>query len=77
MAWFGDMGSALTDGGSPLAPTATINPGGAVSQGGSMGIGGYSIIEAGDGEQATKMAQGRPLLHAGGTVEVYSSLPMG
>ena len=77
MAWFGELGSALTDGGSPLAPRATIKPGGAVSSGANMGIGGYSIIEAGDSEEATKMASGCPLINAGGTVEVYESLPMG
>lgn len=77
MAWFGELGSALVDGGSPLAPSATIKPGGAVSSGASMGIGGYSIIEAGDGEQATKMASGCPLINAGGSVEIYEALPMG
>jgi len=77
MAWFGELGSALVDGGSPLAPSAVIKPGGAVTQGGAMGISGYSILEAGDAEQATKMAQGCPLLNAGGTVEVYEALPMG
>jgi hypothetical protein len=77
MAWFGDMGSALVDGGSPLAPSATIKPGGAVSRGASLAISGYSVIEAGNAEQASKMAQGCPLLDAGGTVEVFESLPMG
>ena len=48
-----------------------------MSSGANTGIGGYSIIEAGDSEEATKMASGCPLLNAGGTVEVYESLPMG
>jgi hypothetical protein len=77
MGWFGEMGSGLVDGGSPLAPTATIKPGGAVSSGAGMGISGYSIIEAGDGEEATKMASGCPLINAGGTVEIFEALPMG
>ncbi len=77
MAWFGDLGSALVDGGSPLAPSATIKPGGAVSPGAAMGISGYSIIEAGDGDEATMMASGCPLIKAGGTIEVYEALPMG
>jgi YCII-related domain len=77
MGWFGELGNALVDGGSPLAPSATIKPGGAVTSGAGMGISGYSIIEASDGEEATKMAQGCPLINAGGTIEVYESLPMG
>lgn len=77
MGWFGELGSALVDGGSPLAPSSTIKPGGAVSRGAGMGISGYSIIEAGDGEEAAKMASGCPLLNSGGTIEVYESLPMG
>jgi hypothetical protein len=77
MAWFGELGTAVVDGGSPLAPSATIRPGGAVSSGASMGLSGYSIVEAGDSEEATKMALGCPLINAGGTIEVYESLPMG
>jgi hypothetical protein len=77
MAWFAEIGSALVDGGSPLAPSATIKPGGAVSKGASSGISGYSIIDASDADQATKVAQGCPLLDVGGTVEVFESLPMG
>ena len=77
MAWFGEMGSAVVDAGSPLAPTATIKPGGSVSPGAGMGLSGYSIIEAGDGEEATKMASGCPLLNGGGSIEIYEVLPMG
>jgi hypothetical protein len=77
MAWFGEIGSALVDGGSPLAPSATIKPGGTVTKGGRGAVSGYSILEAGDAEQATKMAQGCPLLSTGGTIEVYEALPMG
>jgi hypothetical protein len=77
MAWFGQLSSALVDGGSPLAPSATIKPGGAVSPGAAMGISGYTIIEAGDGDEATMMASGCPLLKAGGTVEIFEALPMG
>jgi hypothetical protein len=44
MAWFGEIGSALVDGGSPLAPSATIKPGGTVTKGGSGAISGYSIL---------------------------------
>ncbi|HTT89205.1 MAG TPA: hypothetical protein VMF65_06580 [Acidimicrobiales bacterium] len=71
-AWAGSAG-----GPSSLAPSATIRPGGAVSSGASMGLSGYSIVEAGDSEEATKMALGCPLINAGGTIEVYESLPMG
>ena len=74
--WFGRLGPAVIDGGSPLGASVTIKPGGAVAQGAAMGISGYSLIEAANLQEATGMAQGCPLLDAGGTVEVYETVQM-
>ncbi|MGH3341095.1 MAG: YciI family protein [Propionibacteriaceae bacterium] len=39
-------------------------------------MGGYSIINAESLAEATKKADGCPVLESGGSVEVYEALPM-
>ncbi len=69
--WLGGMGSSLVDGGNPFGASATVAPGGAVSQGSSSGLSGYSIITADDLDAASAVATGCPVLSAGGSVEVH------
>ena len=46
MAWFGELGAAVVDGGAPTGQSKTIAAGGAVSDGGGANpISGYSVIE--------------------------------
>jgi hypothetical protein len=73
MAWFGTLGDAVIDGGNPFGAGVSIAPGGAVSDGGSSGATGYSILQADDLAAAIALAQGCPHLSAGGTVEVHEA----
>ena len=75
MAWFGELGSAVKDGGNPFGASATVSPGGAITTGEAK-AGGYSIIEADSLEAATTLAKGCPGLDGGGAVEVYEALDM-
>jgi hypothetical protein len=74
-AWFGTLGSAVTDIGNPFGASATAKDGGSVD-GGASRLGGYSIIEAGSLAEAVAKTAGCPVLESGGTVEVYEALPM-
>jgi hypothetical protein len=72
--WFGGLGQSLVDGGNPFSGQAsTISPGGAVTQGASSGLTGYSIIKADDLSAATNMAKGCPVLTSRGSVEVFET----
>jgi hypothetical protein len=73
--WFGALGDRLVDGGNPFGPSATLADGG-VSQTGSSGLTGYSIIKADTLQDATEAAKGCPVLAAGGSVEVYETFPV-
>lgn len=77
MNWFGALGSAVVDPGSPFGPAASISAGGRVTDGGGAGLSGYSIIEASSITDATEKARGCPVLSSGGEVEVYESMPIG
>jgi hypothetical protein len=77
MSWFGELGAAVVDGGSPFGPSKRIGANGAISGPGKAGLTGYSILEAGSLEEATTMAKGCPVLTSGGSVEVYESIPVG
>jgi len=71
--WFGSLGDRVVDGGNPFGPSASIGSDGAVSNGGSTGLTGYSIIKGDSLQAATEAARGCPVLSAGGSVEVYET----
>ena len=75
--WFASMGAAVVDGGNPVGKSSTVNPDGSVADnGGSNPASGYSLVEAGDLDDALAKARGCRILEAGGTVEVAEALDM-
>ena len=74
--WFGELGSAVVDGGAPTGPAKTVAPSGSITDGGSRGLTGYSIMTADSLDAATEIAQGCPILQNGGSVDVYEALQM-
>jgi len=76
-AWFGTMGAAVIDGGNPVGQSYTINGDGSVTDnGGANPASGYSLIEAGDLDDAIAKAKGCPILQANGTVELAEAFDM-
>jgi hypothetical protein len=74
MAWFGQLGAAVVDGGNPFGASASLGTDGTVSSGNSAGLTGYSIIQAENLDAATELAKGCPQLASGGTIEVYETV---
>jgi hypothetical protein len=72
--WFGELGPAIVDGGAPTGGSKTVGQGGSVSDGGSTGLSGYSVIAADSLDGAVKLAKGCPVLENGGSVDVYEAL---
>ena len=59
-SWFGTMGAAVIDGGNPVGLSSTVNPDGSVTDnGGANPATGYSLIEAGDLDDAIAKAVDR------------------
>ena len=77
MNWFGALGEAVVDGGSPFAGSASVSSDGKVADGGASSLTGYSIITADTLAQAADRAKGCPVLSSGGSIEVYEAMPMG
>lgn len=75
MGWFGSLGAAVVDGGNPFGAASTVTASG-VSSDNASGTNGYSILHAPDMAAAVTMAQGCPILAAGGAVEVHEALSM-
>ena len=76
-SWFGTMGAAVIDGGNPVGLSSTVNPDGSVTDnGGANPATGYSLIEAGDLDDAIAKARGCPILKAGGSVELAEAIDM-
>ena len=76
MAWFGQLGASVIDGGNPFSDAKTVASDGIVKDGGSSSLGGYSIIDATDLDDAVQKAKGCPVLLAGGAVDVYTAMDM-
>ena len=74
--WFGELGSAVVDGGAATGTAKTVGPGGSVSEGGSRGLTGYSIVSADSLDAAVELAKGGPVLDIGGAVDVYEAIAM-
>jgi hypothetical protein len=76
--WFGELGSAIVDGGAATGTgtAKTVGPGGSVSDGGSRGLTGYSIVSADSLASAVELAKGCPVLEIGGAVDVYEAIAM-
>jgi hypothetical protein len=74
--WFGELGSALVDGGNPASQTRRIAADGAVTQVNGDAPTGYSIIKADDMDGAVALAQGCPVLQGGASLQVVETLDM-
>ena len=74
--WFGELGSAVVEGGAAMGTAKTVGPGGSVGDGGSRGLTGYSIVSADSLESAVELAKGCPVLEIGGAVDVYEAIAM-
>ena len=74
-AWFGQLGSALVDGGNPFTGQAkTIANNGSVSDGaGDKTASGYSIIQADSLDAAVELAKGCPVLLGGAQITVFET----
>jgi hypothetical protein len=72
--WFEELGSAVVDGGAAMGTAKTVGPGGSVSEGGSCGLTGFSIVSAESLDSAVELAKGCPVLEIGGAVDVYEAI---
>jgi hypothetical protein len=66
----------VVDAGNPFAACKSIAKDGSISDGGSLGLTGYSILSADSVTAAVKMVEGCPGL-ANGTIEIYETVPFG
>jgi hypothetical protein len=76
MKWFKGMGKAVVDGGAPLGMSKTVTAKGVADNGGSNPASGYSVVNAKNMAEATKMAKGCPILKDGGSVEIAEAMEM-
>ena len=75
--WFGSMGKAVINGGNPVGKSWTVKSNGLViKDGGANPVGGFSLIEAKDYDDAVAKAKGCPILGAGGSVEIAQAMDM-
>ncbi len=70
-AWYGELGAAVVDPGSPVMQSHTVSPSGHTEDGGANPASGYTIVTADDYSAACAMAGKNPMVVDGsGSVEV-------
>lgn len=74
--WLDDLGDAVVSPANPLKDTQTIAPDGSATAGSSVGMSGYTIIEAHDMDAAVAITRACPFLDVGGTLEVAELVQM-
>ena len=77
MNWFGALGASVVDGGNPFGMGKKVASDGAVSDDGTAGLTGYSILDADSLDDAAAKAAGCPVLSSGGTIDVYETIDVG
>jgi hypothetical protein len=75
-AWFGGLGAAIVDAGNPFGPSATVAGDASVSDGAPSALTGYTVLSADSLQAAGELVKGCPVLVAGGSVEVYETIPV-
>ncbi len=74
--WLKSLGDAAVSPANPLRDTRTVDSDGAVSDGGSSSMSGYTIVEAESIDAALAMARTCPFLEIGGRLEVSERVDM-
>lgn len=74
--WLASLGASAVSPANPFKYTTTIGPDGAVSEGSSTNMSGYTIIDVDSMDAAVDAAKACPFLDVGGTLEVSELLQM-
>jgi len=70
MEWLNALGDQAVSPANPLKDTRTVEPDGSVAEGASIGMPGFTIIEAASMDDALSVARACPFLDVGGSLEV-------
>jgi hypothetical protein len=73
--WFGALGQAVVDAGNPFGPSTSVAENGG-SGGASSQLSGYSILTAASLADAAQLAKDCPVIAAGGSVDIYETIPI-
>ena len=76
MEWLSSLGDLVVSPTIPLKNTHTVSADGAIREGGSSAMSGFSIIKSESMEAALSIAQACPFLEIGGSLEVSELMQM-
>ena len=76
MEWLSSLGEAVVIPTIPFKDTNTVSADGAIKEGGSCAMSGFSIIKSESMQAALAIAQSCPFLEIGGSLEVSEMMEM-
>lgn len=74
--WLAQLGDTVISPANPFKSTVLVKPDGSTIEGGTTGMSGYTIIEAGSMEVALAVAKNCPFLDVNGSLEVSELIEM-
>jgi len=74
--WLAGLGPALADPGGPFRSSARVAVGRIVSEGGTSGLSGFTIVTADSISAAAELAAESPIFAGDGEVDVYETIEM-
>ncbi|HUB36758.1 MAG TPA: hypothetical protein VL972_08035 [Solirubrobacteraceae bacterium] len=74
--WFGGLGGAVVDAGNPFGPSKSVASDGTSSDGAGSSLTGYTVVSAESLDAAAALTKGCPIFAAGGSVDVYETVPV-
>ena len=76
-AWVAEVGPAMRDPRAPLGPAKTVSGGSVMDGQTEAPIGGYTLLEAGTLDEATRLVQSHPFVGRGGALQVTEAITPG
>jgi hypothetical protein len=76
-AWVTEVGAAMRDPGAPLAAAKTVSADSDADGQQAASIGGYTILEAANLDEAVQLVRSHPFLGRGGSLQVSEAVSVG
>jgi hypothetical protein len=76
-SWVAEVGAAMRDPGAPLGAAKTVSADNEAEGQSQAAIGGYTIVEATDLDEAAALVRSHPFLRRGGSLQVSEAVIVG
>ena len=74
--WLADLGDTAVSPANPIKDSSVVNSDGSITEGSSIGMSGFTVVEAESKDAALAIAKACPFLATGGSLQVSEMIEM-